>query len=73
MAALLDALERALVALRACVGAPVAGHSHNPLPALKHDSVLTTVGRTPLIKLQRMAPADVNVYVKVEAFNPGGP
>lgn len=46
--------------------------SRNPLPALKHDSVLTTVGKTPLIKLNRMAPEGVDVFVKVEAFNPMG-
>eukprot|EP00961_Rhodomonas_salina_P142564 1919434-Rhodomonas_salina.1 len=28
----------------------------NPLPALLHDSILTTVGKTPLVKLQKMAP-----------------
>lgn len=44
----------------------------NPLPALMHESVLTTVGKTPVIKLQRLAPEGVNVYVKHEAFNPMG-
>lgn len=45
--------------------------STNPLPALKHDSVLTTIGKTPLIKLQRMSPKEgVDIYVKAEAFNP---
>ena len=46
--------------------------SRNPSPALKHESVLTTVGKTPLIKLQRLAPETVEVYVKAEAFNPMG-
>ena len=36
------------------------------------SSVLETIGKTPMIKLRRMAPADVNVYVKCEAFNPMG-
>jgi len=44
----------------------------NPNPALLHQSILTTVGKTPVIKLQRMSPAGVNVYVKCEAFNPMG-
>jgi cysteine synthase A len=52
--------------LRACLAAVVA-------PTVrKHESVVSTIGRTPLIKLQRMAPEGVNVYVKAEAFNPGG-
>lgn len=34
------------------------------------DSVLETVGRTPLVKIQA-APASVPVYAKLESFNPG--
>ena len=37
-----------------------------------HDSILDTIGNTPVVKLQRIAPAHASVYVKVEAFNPGG-
>lgn len=36
------------------------------------DSVLDTVGNTPVIKLNRLAPNGVNVYVKAEYFNPAG-
>jgi cysteine synthase A len=35
-------------------------------------SILDTIGNTPTIRLHRMAPPGVNVYVKVEAFNPMG-
>jgi cysteine synthase A len=35
-----------------------------------HDSILGTIGRTPIVKLQRLAPAGVTVYVKCEFFNP---
>jgi len=35
-----------------------------------HESILGTIGRTPIVKLQRLAPADVSVYVKCEFFNP---
>ena len=35
-----------------------------------HDSILGTIGRTPIVKLQRLAPAGVSVYVKCEFFNP---
>jgi len=38
----------------------------------RYDNILQTVGRTPLVKLNRLAPPDVNVYVKVESFNPLG-
>ena len=37
-----------------------------------HDSILDTIGDTPVVKLQRLAPAHVSLYVKVESFNPGG-
>lgn len=37
-----------------------------------HDSILDTIGRTPVVRLRRMAPAHVAVFAKVEAFNPGG-
>jgi len=37
-----------------------------------HDSILDTIGRTPVVRLQRMAPRGVELYAKVEAFNPGG-
>ncbi|MBO9664668.1 cysteine synthase A [Dokdonella sp.] len=37
-----------------------------------HDSILGTVGHTPVVKLQRVAPKHVDLYVKIEAFNPGG-
>ena len=36
------------------------------------DSVLDTVGDTPAIRINRLAPKGVNLYVKAEAFNPGG-
>jgi cysteine synthase len=38
----------------------------------RFDTILGTIGRTPLVKLQRLAPAHVNLYVKLEAFNPMG-
>jgi len=37
-----------------------------------YDSILDTVGNTPIVKLQRLAPQGVTVYAKVESFNPGG-
>ena len=37
-----------------------------------YDSILDTIGGTPVVRLQRMAPAHVTIYAKIEAFNPGG-
>src|SRR5579871_4899454 len=38
----------------------------------KFDSILGTVGNTPVVRINRLAPDGVNLYVKVEAFNPLG-
>lgn len=37
-----------------------------------YHSILDTIGNTPVIKLHRIAPKHVDLYVKVEAFNPAG-
>ena len=37
-----------------------------------YDSILDTVGRTPIVRLHRIAPPHVALYAKVESFNPGG-
>jgi len=37
-----------------------------------YDSILDTVGDTPTIRIDRIAPEHVTVYVKFEAFNPAG-
>ena len=37
-----------------------------------YESILDTIGNTPIVKLHRLAPAHVTIYAKVEAFNPGG-
>jgi cysteine synthase A len=38
----------------------------------RYDSILQTVGRTPIVRLGKLAPPGVNVHVKVESFNPLG-
>jgi len=35
-----------------------------------YDSILGTIGRTPIVRINRLAPADVTMYVKCEFFNP---
>lgn len=35
-----------------------------------HDSILGTIGNTPVVRVNRLAPPHVSVYVKCEFFNP---
>jgi cysteine synthase len=37
-----------------------------------HDSILDTIGNTPVVRARRLAPTHVELYLKVESFNPGG-
>src|SRR5687767_15109794 len=37
-----------------------------------YESILDTIGNTPVVRLNRIAPRGVEMFVKVEAFNPGG-
>ena len=39
---------------------------------MRYDNILDTIGDTPIVKLHRLPPKHVDVYVKVEAFNPSG-
>src|ERR1700761_5391237 len=38
----------------------------------KFNNITETVGNTPAVRITRLAPSNVNLYVKVEAFNPLG-
>jgi len=38
----------------------------------RFDDILATIGNTPVIRLNKLAPARVNIFVKNEAFNPMG-
>jgi len=35
-----------------------------------HNSILETIGNTPIVRVNRLAPEHVEMYVKIEAFNP---
>ncbi len=35
-----------------------------------YDSILGTIGRTPIVRIHRLAPANVTLYAKCEFFNP---
>ena len=37
-----------------------------------YDTILDTIGQTPIVRLHRLAPKHVTLYAKVESFNPGG-
>ena len=38
----------------------------------RYSNILKTIGNTPLVRLNKLAPEGVNVYVKMESFNPMG-
>jgi cysteine synthase len=38
----------------------------------KFESILGTIGNTPVVRINRLAPPGVNLYAKIEAFNPLG-
>ena len=38
----------------------------------RYDNILETVGKTPVVKINRLGPSGVNLFVKIEAFNPLG-
>jgi cysteine synthase A len=38
----------------------------------KFQNILETVGNTPVVRINRLAPAGVNLFAKIEAFNPLG-
>ena len=35
-----------------------------------HENILGTIGNTPIVKINKLAPANINLFVKIEAFNP---
>lgn len=38
----------------------------------RYDNILQTIGNTPIVRINKMAPEGVNVFVKIEFFNPMG-
>jgi cysteine synthase len=38
----------------------------------KYQNILETIGNTPVVRINRLAPQAVNLFVKIEAFNPLG-
>ena len=38
----------------------------------RYQNILETIGRTPVVRLNKIAPDGINLYVKIESFNPMG-
>jgi cysteine synthase A len=38
----------------------------------RHESILSTIGDTPVVRINKLGPAGVNLYAKLESFNPMG-
>ena len=38
----------------------------------RYDSILDTIGNTPTVRINNLGPKQVNIYVKIESFNPMG-
>ncbi|HEX3471913.1 MAG TPA: cysteine synthase A [Silvibacterium sp.] len=38
----------------------------------RYANILETVGNTPVVRINKLAPPDINLFVKIEAFNPLG-
>ena len=36
------------------------------------ENILGTIGNTPTVSIEKLAPDGINLYVKIEAFNPFG-
>ena len=57
---------------KAALEVPAAGPTRDALARNRFDSILETIGRTPVVRIKKLAPAHVALYVKIEAFNPMG-
>src|SRR5712672_4564665 len=44
----------------------------SPWEFMIYDSILGTIGHTPIVKIQRLAPKNITMYAKCEFFNPLG-
>jgi len=39
---------------------------------VRHNNILETIGNTPVVRINKLGPDHVNIFVKVESFNPMG-
>jgi cysteine synthase A len=54
------------------MGDPITGDADSYARPVLADGVLSLIGRTPLVRLSRVAPAGVEVMGKLESMNPAG-
>ena len=54
------------------VAGPGPGPAREALTRNRFDSILETIGRTPVVRIKKLAPAHVRLFAKIEAFNPMG-
>jgi len=40
--------------------------------ATRYQNILETIGHTPVVRINKLAPEGINLFVKIEAFNPMG-
>src|SRR4051812_49016516 len=66
--------EEAVLRLREAPGSSLhrLGEPNKEANMARYDNILETIGHTPLVRLNKLAPAHVNLYVKIESFNPLG-
>ena len=38
----------------------------------RFQNILGTIGKTPVVRVEKLGPPGINLYVKIEAFNPMG-
>ena len=36
----------------------------------RYDTIIDTIGKTPVVRINRLAPEGIELYVKLESFNP---
>ncbi|MGM9490448.1 cysteine synthase A [Ideonella sp. YS5] len=53
-------------------GHHIAPPTHQEIELARYANILETIGRTPLVRLNKLAPAGIHLHVKVESFNPLG-
>src|SRR5690349_21852331 len=51
---------------------PVSSHEPDRGGPMIHDDITQLIGRTPVVRINRLAPSHATIYVKLEAANPGG-
>jgi cysteine synthase len=51
---------------------PIMPRRHPEDRMAKFQNILETIGNTPVVRINKLAPAGANLFVKIEAFNPLG-